>query len=120
MKPIYSSHGGRHQVAVVHCPRILGNRLAHLSQDGPNSWVIRDFITGKMLRNSPSPNAATSRYTLAQIEAEVTYWEQPIFLSVRMVSEWKRHLEDRTRAVLRVPPGTTPPNPQFGYWIPLF
>ena len=76
MKPIYSSHGGRHQVAVVHCPRILGNRLAHLSQDGPNSWVIRDFITGMMIRNSfrrcGFPAAARSgRVELVSVDAKL-------------------------------------------------
>jgi hypothetical protein len=120
MKPIYSSHGGRHQVAVVHCPRITGNRLVPLSQDGPKSWVIRDFITGKMLRNSPLPNAATSWYPLAEIEAEVTYSEEPLFLSVAKVGEWKRHLEERTRAVLRIAPSSEPPNPRYGDWVPLF
>jgi hypothetical protein len=119
MKPIYASHGGPHQVAVVYCPRILGNRLAHLSQDGPNSWAIRDFVTGKMLRNSPNANAATSRYTLAQIEAEVTWYEDPPFLSVKEVNDWRRYLELRTMAVLKTPPGTEPPNPRFGDWRPL-
>lgn len=38
----YSHHGGHHQVSVVHCPRILENRLAqHLSQDGPGSLALR-------------------------------------------------------------------------------
>jgi hypothetical protein len=120
MKPIYTSHGGRHLVAIVHCPRIIDGRLVHLSQDGPTSWVIRDFIAGTMLRNSPNPNAATSRYTLSQIEAEVTYWEEPLFVPVNRVSEWKRHLEERTRSVLRKPPSSVPPNPRFGNWRPLF
>ena len=61
MKPSYTAHGGRHFVAIVLCPRILGNRLAHLSQDGPNSWVLRDFITRKMLRRTPT--GGTSEYT---------------------------------------------------------
>jgi hypothetical protein len=115
MKPTYSSHGSRHHVAVVYCPRILGNRLAHLSQDGPNSWVIRDFITGKMLRRTPG--GGTSEYTLAQIEAEVAYWEEPLFVPVGDVSRWKRHLEARTREVLKTAPSAEPPNPEFGHWI---
>jgi hypothetical protein len=120
MKPVYSSHGGRHQVAIVHCPRIINGRLVHLSQDGPHSWAIRDFITGTMLRNSPNPNYATSSYTLAQIEAEVTYWEEPLFVPVSRISEWRRHLEERTRVVLRKPPSTKLPDPKYGYWRPLF
>lgn len=112
----YSSHGGRHQVAIVLCPRILGNRLAHLSQDGPDSWALRDFLSGQMIRNSPAPNHSTSSCTLAQIEAEVTYSELPLFLSLSRVSEWKSHLEERTLKVFGSPPSTEPPNPQFGYW----
>ncbi len=115
MKPSYSSHGGRHYVAVVYCPRILGNRLAHLSQDGPTSWVIRDFITGKMLRRTPG--GGTSEYTLAQIEDEVRYSEEPLFVPVEEFRRWKRYLEARTREVLRTAPSTEPPNPEFGYWI---
>jgi hypothetical protein len=48
----YSPHGGNHQVSVVYCPAILGNRLGHLSQDGPDSWALRDFLTNQMLRNT--------------------------------------------------------------------
>ncbi|HEX9115315.1 MAG TPA: hypothetical protein VGA61_04550 [Anaerolineae bacterium] len=119
MKPHYASHGGSHLAAVVHCPRILGDRLAHLSQDGPNSWVLRDYLTGQMLRNSPDADIATSTCTLAQIEAEVTYSEEPLFHPADDIIRWKRYLGARTKEVLGRGPGADPPNPRFGRWRPL-
>jgi len=115
----YDYHVGHHQVSVVYCPRILGNRLAHLSQDGPTSWALRDYITGQMIRNSTSPNAATSTHTLAQIEAEVIYSEPPPFHAVENVDDWATYLRLRTMTVLVPPVSSAPPNPQFGTWHPL-
>lgn len=115
----YNSHGGRHQVAVVHCPRICGDRLIHLSQDGPDSWVIRDYVAGRQLRRSPPPNASYSTFDLAQIEAEVVWSEVPPFHAWENSADWEPYLRLRTMAVLGCPPGTTPPNPHFGTWQPL-
>ena len=113
----YSYHHGRHQVPVVYCPSILGNRLAHLSQDGPASWALRDFIIGQMIRNSPSPNLVSSTHSLAQIEAEVIYSEPPPFYAVENnVDDWAIYLRLRTMAVLVPPVSSEPPNPQFGNW----
>ena len=111
----YRSHGGKHQVSVVHCPEILGKRLGHLSQDGPGSWALRDFITGRMIRNSPLPNHASSSCKLAQIEAAATYSELPPFYRVDHVRDWAHYLRWRTSAVL----GNcdySDPNPNFGKW----
>jgi hypothetical protein len=115
----YSSHGGRHQVSVVHCPNICGSRLAHLSRDGPGSWALRDFITGQMIRSTPPPNAATSGHTLAQIEAEVVSSETPPFHSVENVADWATYLRLRTMATLALTPSTAPPNTAFGHWQPI-
>ena len=116
----YSPHGGNHHVSVVYCPHILGNRLGHLSQDDPNSWALRDFITGRMIRNTSSPNyPATSNQTLAEIEAEVIYSEVPPFYAVENISEWTTYLRLRTLAVLDLPLNEAPPNDEFGNWQPI-
>jgi hypothetical protein len=119
MHVTYWNHGGRHQVAVVMCPAILGQRLAHLSQDSPDAWVLRDFITGVMIRKTPWDSTATSRLMLSQIEAEVTHCEEPLFVPVSEVEHWKRHLESRTRELLHRQPDTMSPNPEFGRWGPI-
>lgn len=115
----YRNHGGQHQVAVVHCPNICGDRLVHLSQDGPGSWVIRDYISHQQLRRSPPPNASYSTHDLAQIEAEVVWSEAPPFHAWENTADWETYLRLRTMAVLNHPPATTPPNPHFGTWQPL-
>ncbi len=111
----YRSHGGRHQVSVVCCPRILGNRLAHLSQDGPGSWALRDFITGRMIRNSPPPNRASSTRTLEEIEAEVTHSEPPPFYAVEFHQDWALYLRLRAMALFGSC-GAEPADPEFGTW----
>ena len=112
----YKHHGGFHQVAIVYCPEILSKRLGHLSQDGdPDSWALRDFVTRRMIRNSPPPNPASSSRTLAEIEATVTYCEPPPFYSVKHVQDWALYLRLRSSVVL----GTLhdgAPNPAFGNW----
>jgi hypothetical protein len=69
-----------------------------------------------MIRNTPNPMAATSRYTLAEIEAEVAYSEESLFLSVSRTREWRQHLETRSRNYLGRPPNTESANPEFGDW----
>jgi len=112
----YRSHGGIHQVSVVWCPRILGNRLAHLSQDGPDSWALRDFITRRMIRNSPARNHASSNRTLFEIEAEVTQSEPPPFYPVERINDWALYLRLRTSALLGAFKDVGAPNPEFGDW----
>ena len=111
----YNNHGGIHNVAVVHCPTICGNRLIHLSQDALGSWVIRDYIRLQQLRCSPPPNASFSIFDLSQIEAEVVWSEEPPFHAWENIDDWEAYLRLRTMVVLGQP-GTTPPNPLFGDW----
>ena len=112
----YRAHGGVHQVSIVCCPRILGNRLAHLSQDGPSSWALRDYITGRMIRKSPPPNRSSSHHELTEIEAEVTYSEPPPFYAVEHLDSWALYLRLRTSAALGAFKDVQPPNPEFGNW----
>ncbi|MBL9083487.1 MAG: hypothetical protein JNK76_16850 [Planctomycetales bacterium] len=114
----YNSHGGSHNVAVVHCPNICRNRLVHLSQDAPGSWIIRDYISRQQLRRSPPPNASFSTLDLAQIEAEVTLFEPPPFHAWENLADWEAYLRLRTMVILGRP-GATPPSPTFGIWQPL-
>jgi len=116
----YEHHGGSHYVAVVHCPNICRDRLVHLCQDGRESWVIRDYITGQQLRRSPHPNPSSSNLDLAQIEAEVVWSEEAPFHPWDDRTRWEGYLHLRTKGILgKTPPGTTPPNPAFGNWAQL-
>lgn len=114
----YNNHGGAHNVAVVHCPNVCDRRLVHLSQDGPRSWVIRDYIGGQQLRRSPPPNPSFSTLDLALIEAEVVWSEEPPFHAWENRSDWEPYLRLRTMVILGTP-GAGPPNPTFGTWQPL-
>ena len=115
----YSPHGGSHEVALVHCPAICGARLVHLSQDAPDSWVLRDYIAGKQLRCATSPNPSSSTHTLLQIENEVVWSEGPPFYAWPNVADWTTYLRLRTMAVLGSTPSTSPPSAAFGNWQPL-
>jgi len=113
----YMNHGGNHQVAVVYCPTICGERLVHLSQDGQDSWVIRDYISHNQLRRSPSPNANCSTLSLAQIEAEVLPpYDIPPFHAWENIADWEAYLRLRTMVLLNQKPAATPPNSNFGTW----
>ena len=117
----YKNHGDEHSVAVVHCPKICGDRLVHLSQDGPESWVIRDYISRQQLRRSPNPNSSFSVRNLADIEAEVVTSEEPPFHAWDNIDDWEAYLRLRTMVVLNLdrPPAMTLPNSAFGTWQPL-
>ena len=116
----YMSHGGNHQVAVVYCPTICGERLVHLSQDGQDSWVIRDYISHKQLRRSPAPNASYSTYDLALIEAEVLRDDHPLpYHAWENIADWDAYLRLRTMVLLGQKLAATPPNSHFGNWQPL-
>lgn len=109
---------GFHQVSVVYCPEILGNRLGHLSQNGPRAWVLRDFITGLMIHATDSPNGppSTSPHLLEDIEREVVFSEAPPYYSVENILEWKAYLKLRTMALLSRPPDEGLPEARFGNW----
>ena len=115
----YMNHGGNHQVAVVYCPTICGERLVHLSQDGQDSWVIRDYISHNQLRRSRSSNANCSTHDLAQIEAAVLMSEPPPFHAFDNIADWEAYLRLRTMVLLSQTQTVTPPNPRFGTWQPL-
>jgi len=82
----YAAHGTA-RVAVVACPKFIGDRLVQLSTKGEYSWAIRDYIKGLMLRSGDS------ELTLSQIEADITYSEKPTYRSVNRKVEWERELE---------------------------
>ena len=82
----YVAHGTA-WVAVVACPKLVGNRLVHLSQKGEFSWAIRDYIRGLILRSGDS------EMTLPEIEADIAYSEKPTYRSVNRKIEWARELE---------------------------
>ena len=112
----YRKHGGEHRVAIVHCPRICGKRLVHLSQDGPNSWIILDYIVGQQLRRSPPPNPSYSTHDLGIIEATVVWSEVPPYHPWDKKGDWEAYLRLRTKAVLGRTVDDTPPNSDFGLW----
>ena len=115
----YRYHGGIHQVAIVCCPAICGKRLVHLSQDSCNSWALRDFVTGKMIRNSRCQPTQSSNRRLADIENEVKYCEPPPFYNIENVQDWTLYLRLRTMVVFSVREGSldySRPNPAFGTW----
>ena len=114
----YKSHGGIHQVAIVHCPQVFGQRLAHLSQDGPSSWVLRDFISGQMLRCAPPPGPSDTALKLTDIEKLIAYSEAPPFHNVENEADWSIYLRLRTLAVLGEV-GVTAPSASVGTWRPL-
>ena len=118
MNVFYAYHGGQHHVSIVQLPAICGDRLVHLSQDGPSSWVLRDFVAKKKLRCSPPPNASQSTVPLQQIESQVVFSEQPPFHACDQAEDWGTYLSMRSLAVLgRV--DTAPPKNTFGDWLDL-
>lgn len=115
----YRSHGGIHRVAIVWCPEICGERLVHLSQDSSRSWALRDFLTHKMIRNSPCHPIQSSNLRLADIENTVEYCEPPPFHNIDYVQDWTLYLRLRTMVVFSVREGRldySRPNPVFGTW----
>ncbi len=114
----YTCHGGAN-VAVVQAPTICGDRFVHLSQSGPTSWVIRDYVTGHELRRTLAPtSASTSQNDLADIEAAITWAEVPPYHAVTHHEDWKAYLLLRSLAVLGKV-DATPANSAFGNWQPI-
>ena len=116
----YRSHVANHWVAVVHCPNICRGRLVHLSQDGPDSWVIRDYIMNQELRRSADPNNSDSGHQLAQIEDEVVRSESPPYVDCEQRNDWVTYLRLRTMAFVnngsRQPVDQSPSSEAFGTW----
>jgi hypothetical protein len=115
MRIQYSSHGDSHKVAVVHCPKICGKRLVHLSQNGPDSWVIRDYIRDRELRRSPAPNQSFSQFRLDKIEDEVVWFEKPPFHALKNRIDWQAYLRLRSMVILGKG-GSASQGKLFGTW----
>jgi len=115
----YNHRGGGNFGIVLRCPNVVANdHLVYFDHNKDRgSWVIRDFIAGQRLDNSHSP------LTVAQIEADATYDEFPVWCNVEVnPAEWQAYLTLRTTAVLRLSGplrSTSIPNPGSGNWQPL-
>ena len=115
----YDHRGGGNYGIVLLCPSLVVNdHLVYFDYNkGRGSWVIRDFVAGWRLDSSPLGLA------VAQIEADATYDEFPVWCNVEEnPSEWRTYLKLRTTAVLRLGGplrSASVPNPGSGNWQPL-
>ena len=115
----YDHRGGGNYGIVVSCPNIVANdRLVYFDHNKDRgSWVIRDFVGALKLDNNSSP------LTVAEIEADATYDEFPIWCGVETnPDDWKTYLTMRTTAVFRLRAPirvTSVPNPGSGTWQPI-
>jgi hypothetical protein len=95
----YNHRGGGNYGIVLLCPNIVGpNRLVYFDYNRDRrTWVVRDFIAGQRLDN------LHSTLTVAQIEADATYDEFPVWCNVEEnPDDWRTYLNLRTTAVLRL------------------
>lgn len=115
----YRPHGGKHHVAIVHCPKICGDRLLHLSQDGPESWVLRDYVMGLQLSHAPAPAPSHSDCHLDAIELQVVWSEPPPYYAFHHLADWAVYLKLRTLAFHQREPLAIAPNSDFGTWVRL-
>ena len=118
----YDHRGGGNYGIVLRLPQVVADdRLVYFDYFDYNkkrkSWVIRDFIAGQKLDDNHSA------LSVAQIEADATYDEFPIWCNAeRHPVDWRLYLTNRTTAVFRPRRplrSTTVPNPQSGNWQPL-
>ncbi len=115
----YDHRGGGNYGIVLRWPNVVAND--HLVYRYHNrdrgTWVIRNLVVGQRLDNSHSA------LTVAQIEADATYDEFPVWCNVEVnPAEWRAYLTLRTTAVLRLSGplrSTSGPNPGSGNWQPL-
>ena len=118
----YANHG-RYRVSVIQSPKILGNRLGYLSMQGDESWAIRDYIGGVMLRSGDGVITAVSgkELTLVEIEAVVDdSWSDVPQRAVGRTNEWTGDLEFRSKNIFgKNYDAQTPPNDSWGRWRPL-
>lgn len=108
----YSSRGGLAQVAVIACEAALGKRLGLFTKKSEDSWILRDYIGGRILKSE------SNSMTAAQVEAQVTYSEAPAVCSVQRKDRWRADLDARSRAYFGAQnyDPTSPPNAAFGKW----
>lgn len=104
-----------HSVAKVVLPKITGKRIVHLSVDGPESWCIRDYIRGQMLKSGDSSKTAD------EIEAEVTASFKPeVKRAVGRVEAWAEELAKESRTQFgKQCDLDSEPNADWGRWRPL-
>ena len=115
----YDHRGGGNYGVVVRLPRLVADdRLVYFDYNkNRGSWVIRDFVGGQRLDDN------RSKLTIADIEADATNDEFPIWCNVEInPTDWRTYLTLRTTAVLRMSGplrSIAPANPQSGGWQPL-
>jgi hypothetical protein len=115
----YDHRGGGNYGIVLRLPQVVADdRLVYFDHNkNRGSWVIRDFITGRKLDDNHSA------LTVAQIEADATYDEFPIWCNAEEnPTDWRLYLNLRTTAVFRLrgpQRSAIGPNPQSGDWQPL-
>jgi hypothetical protein len=97
----YWNHGGRHRVSIVYCPAIRRDRWLHLSQDGENSWVLRDYVARLFVRRRDEPGWPVT-VSLGQVEALVEEFEQPPFHAWENIRDWDTYL--RMRSIVQFGP----------------
>jgi len=118
----YANHG-RYGVAVIKAPKILGYRLGYLSMQSDESWAIRDYIGGVMLRSGGGVSTAVSgkELTLKEIESVVDdSWSDVPQRSVGRMNEWTADLEFRSKNIFgKNYDAHTPPSDSWGRWRPL-
>ena len=103
----YLKKNGPHNVAIICLSEWHGQQLLHLSQDGPRSWVIRDYVNRREIRCTPNDEGCRSLPDLAEIEKMVSYQDScgdeaivPI-VNVNEIARWSEYLKCRTSAVFR-------------------
>ncbi len=95
----YNHRGGGNYGVVLLLPNIVApDRLVYFDYNRDrDTWVIRDFIGGQPLDDGHSPLGH------AQIEADATHDEFPVWCNVEMnPTDWRMYLLLRTTAVLRL------------------
>lgn len=102
-------------LAVVKATEILGKRLGYLTTGpGQDSWALRDFIGGFMLRCGDSPNS------LPEIEVLVEGQDFPVpHLSVQAkdFAKWRQHLAAHSKKVFGAEyDDSAPPSNRWGVW----
>lgn len=108
MQVIYYPRPGAHNVAIVSIPTVFPNALLHLSQDGQQSWKLRNYITGQFLCRSTDEPSNRSELDLEEIEKMVGYQElvndkaAVPYLNVNEMTRWKEYLVLRSMAVFDV------------------